>query len=255
MYTLDPTATSEFWVTGSAGINMPGCALYDDSSSSTALKVNGTLMAAWIGVVGSYTLGGTGTVTPTPTTGIAPIADPLAWLPEPTVSGNCNTSIKITGGTHTVSPGCYSDLAISGSSTNVLMSPGTYVINGNANTSGSGTITGSGITLFVTGGGTASISGSGSLSLSAPLTGTYNGVLLFQSRSDNNAVSVSGSSGNSLKGIIYCSKAPLNFTGSSGEIIYTDLIAATVKASGTFNLYSYATINPNAPIQRATLAE
>jgi len=257
MYTLDPTASSEFWITGTAGINMPGCAVYDDSNASNALRQTGTssLTAAWIGVVGGFSQNGSGSVTPTPTTGIAPVPDPLAWLPEPSVQGNCSNNIQYSNGSHTLNAGCYSGIKISGANTNVVFNSGTYVINGSIDISGSGTITGNGVTIYVTGGGSTSIEGSGALTFTAPTSGQYNGVLLFQSRSNTSTVKVTGSSATVFKGIIYCSKAPLEFTGTAGETLYMDLIAATVKAAGTFSLYNYASVNPNAPIQRATIAE
>src|SRR6185369_6774808 len=103
----------------------------------------------WIGVVGGFSQNGSGSVTPTPTTGIAPVPDPLAWLPEPSVQGNCSTDIKYSTGSHTLNAGCYSGIKISGANTNVVFNSGTYVINGSIDISGSGTITGNGVTIYV----------------------------------------------------------------------------------------------------------
>lgn len=256
VYVLDPTASKAFWITGTTGINMPGCSVYDDSNASDALRQDGnaTLTAAWIGVVGQFS-GGSGSVTPTPTTGIAAVPDPLAWLTEPSVSPNCNNSIKVSNGTHTFNQGCYTGIKISGANSNVTLNPGTYVINGSVDISGSGTFTGNGVTIFVTGGGSTSIQGSGTLTLTAPTSGQYNGVLLFQSRSNTSTVKITGSSSNTFEGIIYCPTAPMQFSGTAGVTLYSDVIVDTIKASGNFYLYNYAIVNPDACTQRAAIAE
>ena len=95
----------------------------------------------------------------------------------PSVSG-CTAPCLQTGGA--ISAGCYSSLSLSGA---VTLNPGTYVINGPL-TFTSATLSGTGVTFYVTASGTAAdfsgvLAGSGS-SLSPPSSGSYSGVLYYQ---------------------------------------------------------------------------
>ena len=64
----------------------------------------------------------------------------------------------------------------------------------------SGTLTGTNVTFYTEGGTT--ISGSGSMNLTAPTTGTYNGILLYQPSGDASGISISGSGGATIRGIV-----------------------------------------------------
>ena len=134
-------------LSGSGSITAKKCAIYDDSNASDALTLtgSGSVSAKAIGIVGSYTDTGSGTISPNPpTTGIAPAADPLASLPAPTVtsgtctgtSAACNPS-NSTSGNLVVPPGNYTSISNTGSGT-VTLSGGNYVISGNLTTQEAG---------------------------------------------------------------------------------------------------------------------
>ena len=82
------------------------------------------------------------------------------------------------------------------------MNSGLYIIEGGGFTvSGNASVTGSGVTIFnagskypTTGGtyGSITLSGNGTFNLSAPTTGTYAGVVIFQPADNTKALSVSG---------------------------------------------------------------
>jgi hypothetical protein len=261
IYALDPTVTKSFWVTGSGDISIPACSIYIDSSDAKAMYTtgSGTISAAQIGIVGgAYNLQ---TVSPAPATGMIPVANPLAYLDaaEPFVTSGCTTVISYGSGTHTLDPGCYAKIAISGSGTVVNFNPGTYIINGTGinilSINGSGTITGAGVTFFVTGGGSATVTGSTTMTLSAPTSGTYDGILFWQSHNDTSDFTFTGSGSTNLNGIFYCSKALLNFTGSQGSTMYANVVAGTFKASGSFTMNNYALVNSSTPIRGSSLAE
>ena len=64
---------------------------------------------------------------------------------------------------------------------------------------------------------TTGISGQGTINLSAPTSGTYQGVLMFQGRSDSATASLTGGSSQSLTGIIYFPDALLHYAGGSSS--------------------------------------
>jgi hypothetical protein len=174
---------------------------------------------------------------PTPTMGATPISDPLDYIPEPTIPANCAANPHFAGSSaHVLSPGCYNGLSLSGSG-NLTLEPGLYIINGSLNFDGSRTVSGTGVTFYTTG--TTRISGSRVLVLSAPTSGTYNGLLFFQSRSDYKAMSFSGSTGSDVQGIIYAPKADLTYTGSTGATFHTDVVVDSVTITGSATIHSY----------------
>lgn len=226
-------------INGSANLTAPGCSIFDNSASSDAATINGSakMVARSINIVGGYR-GMPNAYSPTPTTGVAPISDPLANIPEPTIPDHCAANPHFSGSvSHVLSPGCYNGLTVSGSG-NLTLEPGLYIINGSISFSGSRIVSGTGVTFYTTG--TTDVSGSRVLMLSAPTSGTYNGLLLFQSRSDFRAMSFSGSTGSDVRGIIYAPKAALTYSGSPGAIFYTDLVVDSVTITGSATIHSYA---------------
>ena len=182
-----------------------------DSSSSTALRFSGSgsFTAKYFDVVGGYSTSGAVKFSPTPTTGSAYQGDPLTFLSPPT-SSTCNyTNFKVTTGSSTLNPGTYCNgITISGA-TNVTFNPGTYILmGGGLNVSGASILKGSGVTFFLTQGlgysyGPMSISSSVVATLSAPTSGSYYGILVYQDRgigTGKPANAVTGASASSLAG-------------------------------------------------------
>lgn len=287
--------------TGSGGLTAEQCDIYDDSSASNALTLtgSGSITGKAIGISGNYSKTGSGTISPAPVTGMAPIADPLATLPAPTIpTGSCTGSSctqSFTGSTnHTLQPGTYTSISntgsgtltlaagnyiITGSLTNtgsggLVLGAGNYTIGGNFESTGSSSITiASGSTasnngLIIVGGtleltgsgpltdngetfyteGSTTVTGSSNLKLTAPTSGTYDGMLLFQSRTDSNAVAITGSSGSTVQGIVYAPDSPLTLTGSGTMTVSLDVIADSITetGSGQIDVTNYAnTTNTN----------
>jgi hypothetical protein len=209
VYALNPSATQTFLVSGS-GTFKANCGIIDDSNNSTAFVCSGgaTVTSTQTGVVGGKSLTGGCTATPIPVTGISYVSDPLAYLMPPTAScptappphptgcsysanGGlvCNSAPK--SGEH-IQHGTYcGGITISAAAGGETFDSGTYVLAGGRglNVSGSATITGSGVTFYHTTdpSGTASfnsiaLSGSSSSSLTAPTTGSYAGILIYEDR-------------------------------------------------------------------------
>jgi len=267
----------DFSISGSGSISVPGCDIFDNSDSSNALSLSGSgsLSAKSIGIVGSYSDTGSGTISPHPTDGIAPVSDPLSSLTAPTVStSGCAAAQSFSDSSnHTLTPGCYDGISSSGSGT-ITLGAGNYTINGafsdtgsgalilgagqynvtgNLSFTGAGAVTGTNVSFYTEG--TTQVTGSGSITLSAPTSGSYDGLLFFQARSDTNPISITGSSSLNLQGIVYAPSAALTFSGSGGSTMYTDLIVDSVSFPGSTSFQNYAVINGSSVLGKIGLVE
>ncbi len=304
IWALDRSGSSVS-IKGSAALYTPECSIYDDSASTSALTLTGggAITAKSIGIVGSYTSSSNGSLSPTPITGLAPAADPLADLAAPTIftatcsASSCNVSVS-GGSSVTLQPGTYGSISNSGSGT-ITFEPGDYVITGSVSSSsnggivfgagnytidgglsdtggssmsfgaglyivggtltltGSGSITGSGVTFYTEG--STSVQGGSNLSLTAPTSGIYSGLLLFQSRSDSQTLSIAGGSGSTVEGIFYAPAAAVTLSGSSsGTAMSLDIVCdtLTVTGNGTFTNSNYAEdTNHDSILSRTVLVE
>jgi hypothetical protein len=264
IYTLGTSGT-DIGLTGTADLSMPNCGILVDSAASNAIRMTGSsgITAQSIGIVGGYSTTGSASMNPSAVTGIAPAPDPLAFLSAPSFNAaSCLADPHITGsGSHTIGPAisggtvCYNGLSITGSGA-VTLNPGLYIINGGFSMTGSGSLTGSGITFYLAAPtGSASLSGSGALNVSAPTSGTYNGILFFEDPSDSHAMTITGSGSSNIQGIFYAPSAALSMTGSSGANISADLVVGSLSMTGSSNFQNYSTINSSEPLQTAALTE
>ena len=240
---LSPTANGALTVSGTAKVNVPG-AIVVDSSSSTAISGSGTasLTASIIDAVGSYQKASGEAFSPLPSTGAAMLADPLAGLAAPSTSGLTNYgSVNLTTGSQTIKPGIYGSIKVSNSAS-LTMNAGTYIIEGGGfSVSGSANVAGSGVTIYNAGSncpsaggtyGSINLSSSGTFNLSAPSTGSYAGILIFQSRDNiqTSSINVSGKPGSAITGTIYAASAQLVDGGTTpitGSLIVNLLTVST----------------------------
>ena len=241
VYTLGTTGT-DISMTGNVSVSISTCGIIDNSSSPNVLTANGnvTLDAQSIGIVGNYSTSGNVHLTPNPpTTGINPVADPLASLANPSIPSPC-TPGTVSGSS--ISAGCYTGISLSGNNS-LTLGAGTYIINGNFSMSGNSSISGTGVTLILEG--STSFAGNTSMDLTAPTTGTYNGLLFFVPSTNSSSISLVGNSGSTLEGIVYAPNAAVTFTGNSGSTIYTDFVVKSLSMVGNSSFQSYAAINGN----------
>jgi Flp pilus assembly protein TadG len=255
IYTLGASG-ADFQMTGNGNISVPACGIVDDSNSNNAMNLTGnvTLTAQSIGIVGQANNTGNIHVTPTPVTGIAPVGDPLAFLPTPVPSG-CTGISYVGNGTHTISQGCYSSISLVGNE-NLILNPGTYVIDGSLSLTGNVSMTGTGVTLVLLGSTSTSLTGNSALNLTAPTSGPYDGILIDQPSSNANALSLTGNSGSTLEGIIYAPSAAVTMTGNSGSNICADFVVGSLTLTGNAGFNDYAAIaGNNTPLAAAKLVE
>ena len=237
---------------GSAAIDAPSCAVYVNGSSSSALSMNGTpsITSGGLYVVGNIFQNGVTTITSNPAkvTGASPLADPYA---NETISGaesgytvNCPTGSSGTsynGSTNvSLSPGVYcGGLSFNGSMA-VTLASGVYIIDGGSfSSNGSVSITGTGVTIVLTGssGNYASLllNGSGSFSISSPASGPTAGLAIFGDPNNTAGVTINGSNAMKINGAIYFPGQAVTFNGSdfNSNAVCTQLDAKSISFNGS----------------------
>ena len=198
-----------------------------------------------IDVHGGVQKSGNASFSPTPTTGAATLADPLAALAEPSTTGLTSYGAASLSGNSaaTIKPGVYSGISVSGNGT-LTMDSGLYIIEGGGfSVSGNASVTGSGVTIFnagskypTTGGtyGSITLSGNGSYNLSPPTTGTYAGIVIFQSRDNTTALTISGNA-SGMTGTIYAPAAALTESGNAELNASIDVDTLSISGNGVSN--------------------
>jgi Flp pilus assembly protein TadG len=263
MYTTSSNLGNSLVVPAASSVSSLQCGLVVDSNVSPPMNVIGTLTMKSIGTVGSCS-SGCGGVSPTPVSGIVPYSDPLSFLPQFTcnISGCSNGTITLpcvadpninTSTPVVLTQTCYNGLTINGTGT-VTFSAGTYVINGPVNFQGSNQLTGTGVTFYINSG-AFNISKFASLNLSAPTSGTYNGILFFQGSSNPPIQTITVNPGSTLEGILYFPNAELDFSATSATL-YTDFVAQNLSFTGAVNFNDYASLpNVTSPLSSVVLVE
>jgi hypothetical protein len=251
IFVLNATANAALSVSGGASITIPGGVVVDSSSpSAISLSGRSQLAASVIDVLGGVKTGTGSSVSPAPNTGVS-ITDPLAALTGPNPTGMNNYgSVSLNKGSLTINPGIYSQIKVSNNA-NLTLNPGICIIEGGGLTvTGSASISGSGVMIYNAGsnypssGGKFSgitLSSMGTISLSAPTSGPYAGVLIFQSHENTLALSLSGNAMTGMSGTIYAPSALLSLTGSAqlqqglvvGMLSVSGPIALTQTAAGS----------------------
>lgn len=243
---LERVESSAAEFSGSADIVLKDCGVKANSSSAQALTVSGSssLTAQFVETVGGYQVSGSGTLSVgSAITNAAASEDPFKALSNPSVGGCTHSGFK-ENGTATLSPGVYCNGLDLGAKAKVTLSPGVYVVNGgNVRINGGAQVSGSGVTIFLTGAAgdyaTVDINGGAAVDLTAPNSGSYAGVLMFQDRNapvggDNK---FNGGSAMSLNGALYFPGQQVEFQGNTSNAGgCTRIVADTVTFTGDATL-------------------
>lgn len=244
-------------ITVNSDVNAPGCGVVDNAILTIG---GGCITASSIGVV-LQVLGG-GCTNPPPILGIAPSADPLAYLAPP-AAGNCTFTNKVVNSRNptTLTPGVYcGGIRIANRNTGaVTFQPGVYILSGGVGlqVGGSGDVSGVGVMFYITGGGSAQINGTGNVTLSAPTNssapGIPGGVLFFQDRVDPQNAFLNGNL--TLNGALYFLSARLTLGGNVNST-YAILVAQTIQLTGTIGIGSdYGALPEGSPVKAAVLVQ
>jgi Flp pilus assembly protein TadG len=235
---LNPSAPQAALFSGNTSVSLTGCSVMSDSLASDAIKLQGSasLKADCLIAVGGVSLSSTPTtVCSAPITQALPVSDPFASLPAPAASNPCQ-NVNGNKSSQTIQPGTYcSGMDLNG---NVTLSPGVYVVQGNLKINANAAISGSGVTIFMAGSSTVSMNGNATVTLSAPTSGTYSGVLFYGDRTGTSASSTFNGTANSLlTGDLYFPKQMVSYLGNfSGQNGCTQVVADTVQWSGNSNI-------------------
>jgi hypothetical protein len=247
---LDPSQCGAIALSGNGTIAAASGGIQDNSNCTTALTGSGNssidVVASTINVVGGYAVSGNARLLPTPNTGVAALADPLAAVSPPDGSGLTSQGAFSCSGnsTATLSPGIYSSITASAGCA-VTLQPGTYVLKGGGmSVSGGANVSGSGVFIYnagssfpYTGGsfGSISLSGTGSFNLTPQTSGPYAGILIFQSRDNARTLTITGSGALSgVQGTVYGPLAPVSITGNG--TLPAQFIVDSVSISGNGSL-------------------
>jgi hypothetical protein len=116
------------------------------------------------------------------------------------------------------------------------MSPGTYILTGNLNVSGSAILNGTGITLVFISNANAQFTGSSQITLTAPTTGPTAGMVFFGDRAMSLGTNFTLSGGSSFlfTGAIYVPRGDVQISGGSqtGTPRCNQVVANKINLSG-----------------------
>jgi Flp pilus assembly protein TadG len=221
-----------------------GIRVNSTDSSAVHLRAGGgnLIQTTSLCIVGGLRNDG-GTVTPAAKTGCPAASDPLASVPEPTQATNaCDYGdsdgdddedyINVPQGTtRTLNPGVYcANIIVNGGT--LTFSPGIYVFrNDYLTVNNGGKATGTGVMLYFTGSeGRITLTSDSTLELSAPTSGTYKGIALFQNRQSWSSEFVLNSgSGMKLAGTVYMPNAQLKFNNGGSATVEAPWTAFVVR--------------------------
>jgi hypothetical protein len=248
IYLMNPGLISSF---SGANVNAPSCGILVNDTASFS---SATIKAQSIGIAGAVpaSIGSTfPDAAPTPmlqTQDPCPeIAGCAAVVANPPAVSGCTAGNLPTGGT--LSPGCYSSLTLGGA---VTLNPGTYVLNGSSSFSGA-TLTGTGVTFYVTASGTAAdfsgVSPGSSLTPQSS-SGTYPNVLYYQVPANTTVPKFTGGL-TSISGLIYAPGATaVPYCCTTGDVVLVFGSTTFSSALGTGNAGNAVTIPSSSNIVR-----
>jgi len=229
-------------------------------------RSSGILIADSLEIVGGLSNSGGGTIISKIHTGVAPTADPLRTLPVPdptSLSVRSPAPMVIDSLLPTIlKPGIYQGgLRIQGISV-VTMLPGIYILEGGGlEVRDSATLIGADVMLYNTQGAFSSgpirVDSLGKIVLAAPLSGTYQGIAVFQDRALTEELHITGYGTAVLSGVLYVAGGSVRLDGSTAlqlDLLGSGIIGQTVRVGGVGSIT--VNLSPKPPrIADITLVE
>ena len=220
--------------------------LTNSECAADAFSTNGTINVATSAnhVVGGWNMiGGSGDVS-LPPSRAGHFDDPLIGVPVPTAASgpvqDCPTYHGAPG-TIILQPGVYNCTIDPQGQWGLQFEPGDYyitggiVINGGGNISfgsglyflqgqglkitGNGDVTGDGVTFYIDEG-QVTLTGTSTTELTAPTSGTYEGIVIFQNRTLTTTVNMSGDAIADGWGAVYAAGAQIHLVGNTGSTLH-----------------------------------
>jgi hypothetical protein len=253
----NPTGTA-FQASGSYFINAPGCGLYVNTISPSAMSQNGNsgnIDVASVSSVGPASgLSGvnfsSGTVQ---SVGVIPQTIPFTNITPPTVPTTCPAGGALTAST---GPGCYSGSVTIGGG--VILQAGTYFFTGDLTINGS--VTGHGVAFYLTSNtGTFTVKpGSATLDLTpptSPLTNPFNGVSVYMPLGNKTTIKFqAGSSTGAISGFIVAPGATFKMQDNGGPMNVGGLVVDNID-DGPAQLNLTGNSSSTSPLKTVSLVE
>jgi Flp pilus assembly protein TadG len=223
-------------INSGANVKSTKCEVHVHSVSNPAFIMNAgaTIDTAKFCVKGANYIKNGGTLTNLQTK-CAAEADPYAGkLTEPAVPTTCTTSGTMDGQTITLQPGKHCGTTFNGSPT-ITFKPGLHIISGRMIINSGATVKAEGVTFYFPDV-YSEIRANGGLTFtaSAPTSGTYKDILMFEKTSDaaNNKYSqqyiFNGSKGEILKGIIHLPNRDVTYNSTTNQTNNITLVVKTI---------------------------
>lgn len=251
----DQSTSGPVGILFNGGTVTSACGIMDDSGSANALESNnGKITAPYFDVHGGWSPDNGGTFSSTPVTGAAAVQDPLSSMTPPT-PGSCTSYSSTPNNGATFSPGTYCGGFNLNSNVALNLNPGTYIIEGAVNVGSGASITGNGVTLYFTNGGSLTMNSGSTANLVAPTTGSMAGMLLWQNPSDTNSMIIDGGANAKYQGMIYLPGAQLTLNSQGNTAAYTilDVHSMIVDSQANFTLNNdYSSLPNGDPIKGGT---
>ncbi len=260
--TLNETACQSMQFNGQVTLTITNAGTVTNSECSVdAFSTNGTINVATIAndVVGGWNMTGQSGDVSLPPSRAGHFDDPLIEVPVPTpTSGPVRTCPTFHGqpGTVTLQPGVYNCTIDPPGQWGLEFDPGDYfitggiVINGGGDVTfgaglyflqgagliitGNGVVTGDGVTFYIDEG-QVTLTGNGDTQLTAPTSGTYEGIVIFQNRTLTTTVNMSGDAIADGWGAVYAAGAEIHLVGNAGSTLH-QFISDTFVMDGNSNI-------------------
>lgn len=223
---LEPTAVPGILISGNAGIYMPDCVMYSNSPATNSAYSKGSsdVTAEAVAAVGgiqesnNWHVGNYRPYSPK-------LPDPFANVTPSPSDMNCTTDAldektnlaSLPSGTN-----CFSSLSV-GSNKTLTLPPGTYYINGGG-AQIHGNLSCTGCTIVLTNKDPASttigqfdVNAGAEINLTAPTSGTFKGIAIYQDRratDSGSANKINGNSSSVITGALYFPSQELQYNGT-----------------------------------------
>lgn len=222
-------------INSGANLVAKNCTMYVASTANPAFIMNSgaTVDTAKFCVKGTNYIRNGGTLT-NPQYGCAVSPDPYPSLPEPTLPNNCTTSGSQDGSTQSIKPGMHCETTFNGSPT-ITFQPGLHIIRGRMIINSNSTVIANNVTFYFPDvNSEIRMNGGIKMTASAPTSGPYSGVLMFEKTSDasNNANKqqyvFNGSNGETLEGIIHLPNRNVTYNSTTNVSSKITLVVNTM---------------------------
>ncbi len=244
---------------GQISLTIPGAGTLTNSECTVdAFSTNGTINVATSAnhVVGGWDMTGNSGDVSLPPSRAGHFDDPLIGVPVPTPTSEPVQTCPTYGGspgTVTLQPGVYNCTIDPKGGWGLLFEPGDYyitggiVLNGNGDVTfgsglyflqgqgliitGNGIVTGDGVTFYIDEG-QVTLTGTSDTQLTAPDSGPYEGIVIFQNRTLTTTVNMSGDAIADGWGAVYAAGAQIRLVGNTDSTSLHQFISDTFLMDG-----------------------